>query len=271
MLQAAAVSFSNRPSSTQSLVSLGLAGLLELVMANKLLADTCMVISNLTFCDQTAYSVPGNEQKYGGDKIEELKSFYDDYAKQMYDNFSKVMMQIQCETYNTSKYSLARTCDDCKTAYKNWVCSVAIPRCEDFSKQDSFLQMRNINAPFPDNSLVDETIRAQYGNIPAYNSSRRSDIDETVQPGPYKEVLPCEDLCYDLVQSCPAAVGFSCPQPGMIAFNTTYGRRQQESDSTSNVTCNYPGSAHYRSAAPVALAKWSAALVSCMVASLLLL
>lgn len=231
--------------------------------------DTCMVISNLTFCDQTAYSVPGNEQKYGGDKIQDLKDFYDNYAKDMYDNFSKAMMQIQCDVANTSKYSLAKTCDDCKDAYKNWVCSVAIPRCEDFSNQDSFLQMRNIMADFPGGGQVEQSIRDTYGDKIAYNSSRRTDIDDEIQPGPYKEVLPCDDLCYSLVQSCPAALGFGCPQPGMIGFETSYGRRQSETNSTSNVTCNYPGSAHYKSAASVSITVSAAAILAIVFTGLL--
>ncbi|KAK6077346.1 calcium influx-promoting protein ehs1 [Seiridium cupressi] len=233
--------------------------------------NTCMVISNLTFCDQTAYSVPGNEQKYSGDKIEELKSFYDDYAKQMYDNFSKAMMQVQCNTTNTSKYSLAKGCDDCKTAYKNWVCSVAIPRCEDFSKPDDFLQMRNIMAPFPDGSRVEPNLQQQYGMTIAYNSSRSPRIDDEVQPGPYKEVLPCDDLCYDVVQSCPAVLSLGCPQPGMVGFETSYGRRQAETDGTSNVTCNYPGSAHYISAASPSMTISLASIVGCVVMVALLL
>ncbi|KAH6648916.1 stretch-activated Ca2+-permeable channel component-domain-containing protein [Truncatella angustata] len=232
--------------------------------------DTCMVISNLTFCDQTAYSVPGNEQKYGGEKIQDLKDFYDNYAKEMYDNFSKAMMQIQCDVANTSKYSLAKTCDDCKSAYKNWVCSVAIPRCEDFSNPDDFLQMRNIMAKFPDGTSVEPSIIEQYGNMVAFNSSRVPNIDEKVQPGPYKEVLPCDDLCYSLVQSCPAALGFACPLPGMTAFDTSYGTRQRESNSTSNVTCNYPGSAHYKSAASASAALSSTAVFVCILAGLLL-
>ena len=36
-------------------------------------------------------------------------------------------------------------------------------------------------------------------------------IDQIIKPGPWKEVLPCEDLCYQLVQSCPAALDFACP------------------------------------------------------------
>ncbi|KAI0167280.1 stretch-activated Ca2+-permeable channel component-domain-containing protein [Pestalotiopsis sp. NC0098] len=210
---------------------------------------TCMVISNLTFCDQTAYSVPSSS-KYS-DKVDDLKDFYDSYAQEMYANFEKALAQIQCDAEDTSKYSLARTCDDCRDAYKNWVCSVSIPRCEDFSKTDEFLQMRNIMATNSDGSSpVDQYTKQIYGNAAAYNSSRLARIDEEIAPGPYKEVLPCEDLCYTLVQSCPAALGFGCPTPGMLGFNTSYGRRLTDANGTSNaVTCNFPGSAHYISAA----------------------
>ena len=42
----------------------------------------------------------------------------------------------------------------------------------------------------------------------------------------------------------PAALGFDCPQRENIGFNVSYGRRVGE-----GITCNYPGSAHYPSAA----------------------
>ncbi|KAI0123103.1 stretch-activated Ca2+-permeable channel component-domain-containing protein [Xylariales sp. AK1849] len=212
---------------------------------------TCTIIFNLTFCDQNAYAVPGNTQNFANASL--LAQFYDSYAKTMYDNFNKAMQQIPCETTNTSKYSLVRGCDDCKTAYKNWVCSVAIPRCEDFSSTDDFLQMRNIKADFLDGTKVPQDLIDQFGNTKAFNSSRLPAIDEQVQPGPYKEVLPCEDLCYDIVQSCPASLGFGCPQPTMVGFNTSYGRR---TTGGSNVTCNYPGSAHYASASSGVSIPW---------------
>jgi calcium channel MID1 len=200
-----------------------------------------MVLSNLTFCDQNAYSVPGNQAKFGNGSIDELKQFYDSYAESNYNNFLKAMMQIQCDTDDDSKYSLVRSCDDCRTAYKNWICFVSIPRCEDFSKTDGFLQPRNINSKFPDGSVLNQTILDQFGSVLAYNSSRRAEIDSFVEPGPYKEVLPCDDLCYDIVQSCPSALSFGCPLPGSIGFNTSYGTR----DDGGATTCNYPGSAHF--------------------------
>ncbi|KAG9818558.1 hypothetical protein KCU77_g17340, partial [Aureobasidium melanogenum] len=51
-----------------------------------------------------------------------------------------------------------------------------------------------------------DAFRQTYGSVRATNSSRNPTIIvDTIAPGPYKEVLPCQDLCYSLVRSCPAA------------------------------------------------------------------
>ncbi|KAI0379923.1 stretch-activated Ca2+-permeable channel component-domain-containing protein [Hypomontagnella monticulosa] len=214
----------------------------------------CTFIFNLTLCDQTQYAVPGNLKNFPNGTA--LATFYENYTQTMWDNFDKVLQQVPCETTDSaSKYSLVRDCDDCKSAYKNWLCSVAVPRCEDFSSPDrDFLQMRNIAAPFPDGTRVNQSILDKYGSLKAFTSSRNPMIDETIQPGPYKELLPCEDLCYELVQSCPATLGFSCPQPGSkYGFNTSYG--QQKPDGS--LSCNYPGSAHFPAGAGTILPPWA--------------
>lgn len=202
----------------------------------------CTFIFNLTLCDETQYAVPGNSSTFPNGTA--LAEFYEGYTQTMWANFDKVMQQVPCETSSTAKYSLARDCADCKTAYKNWLCSVAVPRCEDFSTPDrKYLQMRNINATFANGSKVDESLLSNYGHLKAYTSSRNPQIDEVVQPGPYKELLPCQDLCYELVQSCPASMGFTCPRPDSeFGFNTSYGLKLG-----SSLSCNYPGSAHYPS------------------------
>ena len=188
-------------------------------------------------------------------EVTDLEAFYDNYTRTMYDNFEKSLQQVQCQAPPENRYSLVKTCDDCRTAYKNWLCSVAVPRCEDFSEPDRpYLQARNIDKPFPNNqSRLPEEIRSLHEDDKAYTSSRNPLIDEVVQPGPYKEVLPCDDVCYQLVQSCPAALGFECPLRGSIGFEVSYGRREG-----AGVTCNYPGSAHYPSASGrIALVPWT--------------
>jgi calcium channel MID1 len=68
----------------------------------------------------------------------------------------------------------------------------------------------------------------------AYSRSRNPMIDQIIKPGPYKELLPCEDLCFDLVRSCPASLGFACPNTP--ARELSYGTRKPN-----NLTCNFPG------------------------------
>jgi calcium channel MID1 len=168
----------------------------------------------------------------------------------MYDTFLKVLAQIPCEAPSTQRYSLVRNCDDCAAAYKTWLCSVAIPRCEDFSSEEPWLQPRALSQPFPDGTFLDNATLARFPNAqsPAFANSRNPHIDEVVTPGPYKEVLPCDDVCHHLVQSCPAAMGFACPNPGAPGYDTSYRRKGPE-DRNGSVTCSYPGSAHLFSGA----------------------
>ncbi|KAI1166427.1 stretch-activated Ca2+-permeable channel component-domain-containing protein [Nemania serpens] len=212
----------------------------------------CTFIFNLTLCTETQYAVPGNSEIFPNGTA--LAAFYDNYTRTMWDNFDKVLQQTPCQAPETQKYSLVRGCDDCKQAYKDWLCSVAVPRCEDFSSPNqTYLHMRNINAAFPNGSFVDQKIRSSLGNMTAFNSSRNVEIDKTVQPGPYKEVLPCDYLCYELVRSCPASIGFSCPLPkSKYSFNPSYATL----DKNKELSCNYPGSAYYPSAASPMAVSW---------------
>ncbi|KKY25433.1 putative calcium channel subunit mid1 [Diplodia seriata] len=206
----------------------------------------CQVIFNLTFCEEVAYAVPSNPNRYN---LTTLVDLYDQYAEKHYQNFNYSLQQIPCNTTNTAQYSLAKTCDDCAHDYKNWLCAVTIPRCEDFSAPDDWLQPRNIAQPFANGTRLADT---DFGRDPlsnatlmdrAYaNSSRNAIIDELVQPGPYKEVLPCEDLCYSLIQSCPASFQFACPVMGR-GLERSYGNRNGNEDGT--VTCSYLGAVYY--------------------------
>ncbi|KAH6987347.1 putative stretch-activated Ca channel [Ilyonectria sp. MPI-CAGE-AT-0026] len=207
----------------------------------------CKMVTNLEFCNETQYAVPGNDKRYNNT---ELAKVYDDYAKTMYANFEKVLMQISCEAPPDSLYSLARDCDDCRRAYKAWLCTVSIPRCEDFMSDSSYSIVRNVGQAFPNGTKLPAAQRNGLGKTPAFNASRNSFIDKNIQPGPYKELLPCEDICYEVVQSCPASIGFTCPQPGFTSFDVSYGQREASSSSPS---CNYPGEARTKTGAATAV------------------
>ncbi|KAL6911028.1 component of a calcium permeable channel [Trichoderma evansii] len=194
----------------------------------------CNLITDLEFCDDVQWAAPGND-RYNNT---ELGNLYDNYAKTMYGNFQNVMMQIPCEAPSTQRYSLAATCDDCNVAYKQWLCAVAIPRCEDFSTGSNYTIPRNVAQAFPNGTFLPDALKQQLMQTPAFNSSRTTFIDEVIAPGPYKEILPCADLCYGVVQGCPAAMGFGCPLSDQPGFNLSYGLRDPQGQA---VTCNYPG------------------------------
>ncbi|KAF1844824.1 calcium channel subunit Mid1 [Cucurbitaria berberidis CBS 394.84] len=201
--------------------------------------DSCQVIFDLDFCDSVAYAVPSSSTFKLNDTG--LKELYDNQARSYYQNFSRSLAQIACDTTAEAQYSLARNCTDCENDYKSWLCTVAIPRCEDWTANGTWLQPRNINAPFPNGTLTfDNNVTKEFNETHrdrfAYSKSRNPMIDELIKPGPYKEMKPCQDLCFDIVRSCPAKLNFACPIGP--AVDHSYGRRDPSGDT---LTCNFPG------------------------------
>ena len=187
--------------------------------------DNCALLFNLSFCTSVAYAAPANPQTFNTTEL--LARQYDQYASSLYQNFMLSLSIIPCNTTSSAQYSLARNCNDCAAAYKQWLCAVTIPRCEDISNSAPYLQPRALNYSFINASYaegIDEDLLSA-GNRKrmAFNSSRNPMIDDVIQPGPYKELLPCEDMCYNLTRSCPAALGFSCPIEGH-GLNYSYGK-----------------------------------------------
>ncbi|KAJ5910990.1 uncharacterized protein N7473_000293 [Penicillium subrubescens] len=200
--------------------------------------DNCAVLFNLTFCSEVAYAVPANPHRKN---VSELRTIYDTYASTYYANFNNSLQQVQCTTEPESMYSLAVDCTDCATAYKQWLCSVSIPRCEDFTSNAAYLQVRNAGQNFINGSSLPED--SVYRQSAVTNASRNPLIDSQIQPGPYKEILPCQDICYTLVKSCPSTFGFGCPKGEWL--NASYGYRNGDGD----ITCSYLGAAYYLSGA----------------------
>ncbi|TKA24152.1 hypothetical protein B0A50_06892 [Salinomyces thailandicus] len=218
--------------------------------------QNCALMFNLTFCDEVAYAVPYNPTY----NITGLRSLFDNYTSTYYQNFNYSLQQIPCNTTDDAKYSIAKGCDDCAAAYKQWLCATSIPRCEDFTNPAFWLQPRAMGQPsFTNNSQMDMTYLTQqylpmqdaptldgspkdqtWLTALASNSSRNTLIDTEIQPGPYKEVLPCEDLCYSLISSCPSALGLGCPMKGR-GLESSYGHRPKFNDT---IMCSYLGAVY---------------------------
>jgi len=212
----------------------------------------CQIIYNLPFCSEVAYAVPSNPTLFN---LDNLTNFYDDTAKSWYKNFSYSLQQIQCNASSSAQYSLARDCSDCDAAYKNWLCAVTIPRCMDFSSRLPYLAERAVGEMFYNASsgknqthpfnTTDITLSLGDANMTHTKSSRNVKIDQVIRPGPYKEIKPCMDLCWTLVQSCPSNLDFQCPSSGSWGMMQSYGTRDLKGD----VTCSFLGAVYFLSSA----------------------
>ena len=225
--------------------------------------DNCAVIYNLSFCTDVAYAVPvtpGNQTS-----LADLKDLYDNDARNKYQNFDKSLQQVACNTTSSAMYSLARNCSDCERDYKTWLCAVTIPRCLDLSSQRDYSVPRAVSTEYFNGSTPSAPELAQYKhsmNDLYLNSSRNPMIDDKIKPGPYKEFLPCIDLCYEVVRSCPATLGFACPLEGH-GLNYTYGINKTD---TKDATCNYPGEPFHQSQTTVVRVNlWLVSLVLLMI------
>lgn len=219
----------------------------------------CQIIYNLPFCGEVAYAVPSNPTLFS---MQQLMTFYDDIAASWHKNFSYSLQQINCNVPKVSAYSIARSCADCDNAYKNWLCAVTIPRCMDWSSTLPYLAERATTKLFYNSTSTALQLHAYTPaltppQVAEHNAtvnnqtavpSRNKQIDIVVQPGPYKEIKPCLDLCWMLVQGCPSSFGFACPQPESRGAELSYGERKG-----GDVTCSYLGAVYLQSRA----SKWS--------------
>ncbi|TGZ84999.1 hypothetical protein EX30DRAFT_301111 [Ascodesmis nigricans] len=207
----------------------------------------CKIIYNLPFCAEVAYAVPANPTVFSDTR--DLTDFYDDIAERWWKNFTYSLQQVQCNASSSAAYSLVRNCDSCAASYKNWLCAVTIPRCMDYSSKLSYLAPRSENRLFwnataPGWQERPYTPVVEKDDIPMNVTgprNRNSLVDEVVMPGRYKEVKPCKDLCWSLVQDCPSSMGFGCPEMGSEGGQESYGER----DPSGDVTCSYLGAVYF--------------------------
>ncbi|CAH2354932.1 stretch-activated cation channel Mid1p [[Candida] railenensis] len=171
--------------------------------------EGCELIFDLAFCDKVAYAVPNGNSSQENDVLKEM---YDSNAKSIYQNFSKALQQVACNTTSDAIFSPLLTCDDCSESYKDWLCAVTIPRCS----------TRSIDG-------------YKYREV---NESRSDFINYAIQPmNPYYEILPCVNVCEAVVRTCPSVFGFACPT-GNDTISLSY---YWDTDDSEYPTCNYIG------------------------------
>ncbi|KAI8088552.1 stretch-activated Ca2+-permeable channel component-domain-containing protein [Thamnidium elegans] len=166
----------------------------------------CRIIYDLPFCNQVAYSVPTNPDTFTTESIWDIANQYDEQALAKFEPFGTALSQFNCDT---TQYSLVRNCTDCHRDYKTWLCAVSIPRCTDSSVSGDLTQIDNVSTS---PALRDISVGA----------SRNPWVDATMKPGEWTELLPCIDLCYHVVQSCPPFLQFFCPSGDLASMQYGY-------------------------------------------------
>lgn len=163
-------------------------------------SKACKLAYNLDFCNEVAYSIPVSTDYYNGDETwEQMISAYDNYTEGLYSPFEYAMQQIPCDTELDARYSPIRTCDDCKYSYKQWLCSVTIPRC------------------------VSQSYAGAQNKLYDAGTGRNSFIADTINPPiEYAEILPCLNVCQAIVRDCPSDFGFQCPSDAELV-RLSYG------------------------------------------------
>ncbi|ODV83507.1 hypothetical protein CANARDRAFT_29951 [[Candida] arabinofermentans NRRL YB-2248] len=181
-------------------------------------SEACKLIYGLDFCDTVSYSVPVSRNFTDGlQNSTELGQVYDDYAREQYKNFEYALQQVPCDTELDARYSPIRTCDDCSYSYKQWLCSVTIPRC----------------------SPKNETLYKEYES----SSGRNSFISDTIDPPfSYFEILPCLNVCHAIVRDCPSDFGFMCPT-NLTQIKWSYSDDDYLDDGE-YISCNYLGTVY---------------------------
>lgn len=165
-------------------------GIFEPISFTMSKTKSCKLAYGLEFCDEVAYSIPiSSNLLYGRESWNEFVAAYDNYTESLYQPFEYALQQIPCDTELDARYSPFRTCDHCRYSYKQWLCSVSIPRC---------VSSLNIGP---------------YNKGYASGKGRNDFIAKEINPPlPYAEVLPCLNVCQAIVRDCPPKFGFGCPE-----------------------------------------------------------
>jgi Stretch-activated Ca2+-permeable channel component len=138
--------------------------------------------NSLAFCSMVDYYAVMDESDVDG-------AAFDAKARMYYDNVNVVLQRFGCHT----KYSLYN-CDDCREAYKYWICSIKFQRC----------------GSSPSNTNTDPALHHAICQRPTSGSVTEKPLPPCVE-GSSGRYRTCLSLCEDVVRKCPYVLNFQCP------------------------------------------------------------
>jgi hypothetical protein len=131
---------------------------------------------DLSFCSMVDYTAVVDAEDRDGAAADARAKFY-------YENVHVLLLRFGCH----NKYSLYG-CDDCRDAYKYWVCSIKFQKCGASDASDAD-ELASRLCPL---------------------SSSTNDGANCVE-GATGRHRTCRSLCEDVVRKCPYVLNFQCP------------------------------------------------------------
>lgn len=174
--------------------------------------SSCRLVYDVDFCPSVAYSIPVGRDVSTQHALNVInQTIFPNFA-----NFSSTIGSFPCGSEEFGEYSPVQTCDTCKTAYRDWLCAVAMPRCADPLPTVSG---NTTAASYDVLDLTGSSTGINEATLPyilnRQNNSRQSYIDseDGLDARSYGEVLPCIYTCYFVARSCPQPlIEWACPQ-----------------------------------------------------------
>lgn len=146
----------------------------------------------LSFCSMVDYAAVVDAADRDGAAADARAKFY-------YENVNVMLLRFGCH----NKYSLYG-CDDCRDAYKYWICSIKFQKC---GRSDS-----SSTADSTDNA---DGYEPQLCPLSTASTSAVTTADEdagaSCVEGVSGRFRTCLSLCEDVVRKCPYVLNFQCP------------------------------------------------------------
>lgn len=142
---------------------------------------TCRLIpkNSLEFCSMVNYVAVVDQDDLDGAKFDAKAKFY-------YENVDVVLQRFGCH----ARYSLYK-CDDCREAYKYWICSIKFQKCGRRPDEQQFE---------PGICTTSSSTTTSAATAPG-----------TCESGVSGRHRTCLSLCEDVVRKCPYVLNFQCP------------------------------------------------------------
>lgn len=168
--------------------------------------------NSIPLCPSLSYSIPSPPELSTPDLI----SFYNTIVNQSHTAFNRTLSTFPCgeesRKFGMGLFSQISTCDDCWDAYRDWSCSVSIPRCSTSSPTNTSFPIlpSSYKTILPrSNPNISRTPLLSQNNLQTTFS-----VPDLTSPFPYNEVPPCLSLCQLVQARCPPFLSWTCPVDG---------------------------------------------------------